>query len=166
MGPLYTPLGLKSAAILPPRAATGGPMGGGHRAPALYVLGGGPGALAACSIVQTLRGAALRHAPHDAHVALALRHRLLRSFLLRLPVDWMSTGRRSKKEKHLDFPSPGHPCGPYPPPGPPLALSLHSTLHKPYSNPRTGPRDDCAANYALLGLHDWAYRCTVVALQP
>ena len=58
------------------------------------------------------------------------------------------------------------PVVPIPPPGPSLALSLHSTLHKPYSNPRTGPKDECAANYALLGLHTWAYRCTVVALQP
>ena len=39
--------------------------GEGPRSPALYVLRGG-GALLASSIVQTLRGAALRHAPRDA----------------------------------------------------------------------------------------------------
>ena len=47
-----------------------------------------------------------------------------------------------------------------------LGLSLLPTLVYPYSNPRTGPRDDWTANNALLGLHNWAYRCTIVALQP
>ena len=46
----------------PHRAA----LGGGPRSPALYVLRGG-GALAACAITQTLRGAALRHAPLRIH---------------------------------------------------------------------------------------------------
>ena len=40
-------------------------MGGGPRSPALYVLRGG-GALAACAIMRTLRGAALRHAPRES----------------------------------------------------------------------------------------------------
>ena len=116
-------------------------MGGGHRAPALYVLGGGARCAGGLLYRANAAGGGAKARPPRMHALHLLSgHRLLRSFLLRLPVDWMSTGRRSKKEKHLDFPSPGHPCGPYPP----LALPWLSLFTLPYINPilihAQGPR--------------------------